>query len=63
MKVYVLEACIHREGSVLMGVYSTQETALAAETIYRHKRKPPEPFDVSYQITEVEIDQPAVSFF
>lgn len=63
MKVYVLEECIFREGNVLMGVYSTKETALAAETIYRHNIKPPEPFDRSYQITEVEIDQPAVSYF
>jgi hypothetical protein len=63
MKVYVLEECIAYEGSVLMGVYSTKESALAAEAIYRHNIKPPGPFDRSYRIREVEIDQPAVYCF
>lgn len=62
MKVYVLEQCIRYEGAVLMGVYSTKETALAAETVYRHKTNYL-PLDASYQITEVEIDEPAVGFF
>ena len=62
MKVYVLEKCVRHEGAVLMGVYSTEETALAAETTYLIKANW-EPLDISYQITEVEIDQPAVTYF
>lgn len=63
MKVYVLEGLIPHEGNCVMGVYTSEEAAETAKEIYIITTKSRINIYDAYQITEVEIDQPAVSYF
>lgn len=65
LKVYVLEGIIPYEGTALMGAYTSEAAAAAAKEIFVMQCIPPnhrKGYD-EYQITEVELDQPAVSYF
>jgi hypothetical protein len=63
MKVYVLEGLIPHEGNCLMGVYSSEGAADAAKEVYILSTKDRINIYDNYQITEVEIDQFAVTYF